>query len=92
MYSFWLTTVNVIAIVFVLILKWYLAKGTLKPVYYLGIIASCLFSCVNIMLFIHDPAQWSILLLNILNIYSVVMSVIGLLRLSKEKKRKSLTQ
>jgi len=89
MYSFWLTTINILAITLVVILKWYLAKGVLKPVYYLGIVASCLFSCINIMLFLHDPEQWSIMLMNILNVYAVVMNIIGLKRLAKEERNET---
>ncbi|KKM72554.1 hypothetical protein LCGC14_1419300 [marine sediment metagenome] len=85
MYSFWLTIINISAIILVIALKWYLAKGILKPVYYLGIVASCLFTCVNIMLYVHDSTQWSIMLLNIMNAYAVVMNVVGLKRLKKEK-------
>jgi len=84
MYGFSLASINITAILIVVILKWYLAKGILKPVYYLGIVASCLFTCINVMMFLHDPAQWSIMLLNLLNAYAIVMNIIGLRRLARE--------
>ena len=85
MYSILLASVNITAILVVIVLRWYLTKGILRPVYHLGIVASCLFTCTNVMLYLHDPGQWSIMLLNILNAYVVVMNIIGLKRLRKEK-------
>jgi len=89
MYSTLLASVNVTAILVVIALKWYLAKGILRPVYHLGIVASCLFTCVNVMMYLHDPAQWSIMLLNLLNVYAIVMNVVGLRRLRKESNENS---
>lgn len=88
MYSFWLATINIFAVILVIILKWYLSKGILKPVYWLGIATACLFTCVNIMLFVHDSSQWSIMLLNIMNFYSVIMNIVGLRRLYKKEKHR----
>lgn len=41
------------------------------------------------MLFLHDPEQWSIMLMNILNVYAVVMNIIGLKRLAKEERNET---
>ena len=86
MYNVSLTSLNITAILIVVVLKWYLAKGILRPVYWLGIIGAIIFSCMNFMLFIHDTEQWSVMLLNILNAYGIIMNIIGLRRLKKESK------
>lgn len=86
MYGTSLAAINITSIILVVILKWYLAKGILKPVYYIGIVVSLLFTVMNTLMFIHDVEQWSIMLLNLLNAYAIVMNIIGLRRLARETK------
>ena len=85
MYGILLTIVAALTISTVVVTKWYLAKGILKPVYYLNIATSLLHALVNWMMFIHDPEQIGMLLYNLLSIYAIIMSVKGLKRLKKEK-------
>lgn len=84
MYGIILGIVAVLTILTVVIAKWYLAKGILKPVYYMNIITSLLHASINWIMFVHDVEQWAMLLYNLLSIYTIVMSIKGLKRLRKE--------
>ena len=85
MYGILLAVVAGLTILTVVITKWYLAEGILKPVYYLNIITSLLHALVNWMMFIHDAEQVGMLMYNLLSIYAIVMAVKGLKRLKKER-------
>ena len=90
MYEVILTTVIIASILLVIANKWLLAKGILKPVYWLGIAIAITLSTKNTMLFIHDMTQWSVMLLNVMNVYGIIMSVVGLRRLKREELIRSL--
>lgn len=84
MYGILLAIVAVLIITTVVITKWYLAKGILKPVYYLNIIISILHAFVNWIMFIHDTEQIAMLLYNFLSVYAIIMAIKGLKRLKRE--------
>ena len=90
MYGIILAVVAVLTILTVVITKWYLAKGILKPVYYLNIITSVLHASVNWVMYLHDSEQIAMLLYNFLSIYAIIMSVKGLRRLKREKKNNTV--
>jgi hypothetical protein len=85
MYGTILAVVAIITIFTVVITKWYLAKGILRPVYYLNITTAILHASVNWIMYLHDSEQIAILLYNLLSIYAIVMSIKGLKRLKKEE-------
>lgn len=84
MYGIVLGAVAVLTILTVVITKWYLAKGILKPVYYMNITTSLLHASVNWIMFLHDAEQVAMLLYNLLSIYAIVMAIKGLKRLKRE--------
>lgn len=85
MYGILLAVIAVLTILSVAVTKWYLAKGILKPVYYLNITTSLLHASVNWAMFLHDTEQIAMLLYNFLSIYVIIMAAKGLRRLKIEK-------
>ena len=85
MYSVILTIAATLTIIIVISAKWFLAKGILKPVYYLNMVTSVLHASINWIMYLHDPEQIGMLLYNFLSIYVIIMSIKGLRRLKKEK-------
>ena len=85
MYGITLAVVAILTILTVVITQWHLAKGILKPVYYLNIATSLLHATVNWAMYLHDSEQIAMLLYNFLSIYAITMSIKGLRRLKREK-------
>ena len=62
-----------------------LAKGNLRPVYWLNILMGLAGTALNIGVVTAMPAMWGILSFMLLNIWVVVMGIKGLYRLRQER-------
>jgi len=63
--------------------NWFVARGILKPVYWLMIIIAISSAALNLMVAVEKPAYSSLLLFNMLSIQAVYCAIVGLRRLAK---------
>ena len=63
---------------------WLVAKGSLRPVYWLMILSGIAGTVANITLASNDPKQVVVLLINLTTLFMIVMGIKGLFRLRKE--------
>lgn len=77
-----------VAIMFVSTLarNWLVARGSLRPVYWLMIVIAASSAVLNIMVAVEKPAYGSLLVFNLLSIQSVYCAIVGLRRLSNERR------
>jgi hypothetical protein len=65
--------------------NWMLARGTLKPVYWLNILMGIAGTALNFGVVAAVPSMWGILSFCLLNIWVVAMGIKGLYRLRQEE-------
>lgn len=67
-----------------LLYQWLVAKGTLRPAYWVVIINGTALTTMNIDLAMASPEQLSVLLLCVSSVWRVMMGCKGLRRINKE--------
>lgn len=67
---------------------WYLSDGNLWLTYRLDLVVYTAYTILETYLALRDPSQTSLLLMNIINIWALMMAVKGIMRLKKEEKKK----
>lgn len=65
---------------------WFLYKGNLKVVYYLNILAFICYFITESTVAFNNPNQWPLFFMNIVNVFAIIMSVKGIMRLKEEAK------
>lgn len=71
--------------------NWYTAKGQLRPVYWLMLVMSMANAVTNITVSYYTPKYIGLWAYNVLIIWSVIMAIKGLVRLSEEEKSKNVS-
>jgi len=84
MFAAFFTILTIIAIILTMFSKWYLAKGILRPVYWLGIGIGITYLILNTVTAFLRPEFQAVIFYNLLSIYAISMSIKGLNRLRKE--------
>ena len=83
------TAVNICAVIVAsagIAKGWYLAKGRLRPAYWLMIIMGVFNFVLNGIVVIVMPDMWGILSFQFLILWAIAMGIKGLLRLRREEK------
>jgi len=65
---------------------WYFANGNLWYSYHITIVIYLSYMCLETTVALHDHAQRSLLLMNIVSIWALIMSIKGIIRIKKESK------
>jgi hypothetical protein len=65
--------------------NWWVAQGTLKPVYWLMLLMAVANTLINVTISVNDPQYWGLWSYNLLNIWSFGMAIKGLQRLRVEE-------
>jgi len=73
-----MTALTVVITVLGLAKHWVLMKGWLQPTYWLNILSLICVITLGTSMAMHDPAVKSLVLLNVVNVWGIIMSTKGL--------------
>lgn len=81
----WLVNLSVLVVLVCGLFRgWYVAKGQLKPVYWLMIVMACGNIICNVTIANDQPKYWGLWGFNILIAWTILMAIRGLRRLKNE--------
>lgn len=83
-------TLTAIIIILQIFKHWSLYKGNLRTVYYLNIAVFIGYFITESTVAFNDPSQWPLIFMNVVNVFAIVMSLKGLMRLNEEEKNKPI--
>lgn len=86
--AIFITILTLVVVPANMIAQWFLSKGKLYLAYPLLIFVYVLYIIIETFLALRDPAQTSVLLFNIVNIWAAIMAWKGLQRLKKSENEK----
>ena len=79
----WITYLSILIVLLAVIKFWYLSNGRLYMTYRLDLVIFTLYSILETFLGLRDPSQWSVLFMNIVNFWAIIMAIKGIIRLQK---------
>lgn len=92
MFTFnFITIFTILILIFSPIRFWFQSKGNLWLVYRLDIFVYSCYLVLETYLALVNPAQFALILFDIINLWAIVCAVKGIMRLKKEEKAKILT-
>ena len=87
-YELIITGFTTIAVVIQFFNWWFLSKGAMKIVYVLSTIVYSCYIIIDMFLVLHDKTQWSMIMFVCVNIWALIMSIKGTLRMKNESRKK----
>ena len=82
-YAIFVTAMSIVAVTMQILNHWLLSKGSLKSHHITTIVVATFYIVIETSLALRDPAQISIMLFNIVNVWMLIMAVKGLRRISR---------
>ena len=79
-----ITVLSIIILILSLIKFWKLSKGNLKLTYQLDLIVFPCYIILETIVALNHSSQSSLLFMNVINVWAIVMAIKGLIRVSKE--------
>jgi uncharacterized membrane protein len=79
-----LTIFSIFIVILAVIKFWYLSEGNLYVTYRLDIVLFTSYIILETYLALRDPSQTSLLLMNIISVWALIMTIKGIKRLKKE--------
>lgn len=85
-YSISVMILGVFVVISQILKHWYFSKGNLWYSYHINIITYICYIFLETIVALHDHAQRSLLIMNIVSIWALIMSIKGIIRIKKESK------
>ena len=86
-YSIFVLIMGIIIVITQILKHWYFANGNLWYSYHITIITYLCYIGLETTVALHDHAQRSLLIMNIVSIWALIMSIKGIIRIKRESKK-----